>query len=287
MSTLKNKHKNSLAILVCYIGKLPWYFDYFVHSCKFNTTVDFFIITDDTSYSKLIPPNLKIIHQSLEEINSRATQRLGFVTNIKQGYKLCDFKPAYGILFSEFITGYDFWGHGDIDVIFGDIRAFITEELLCSLDIISVRHDFLTGQFLLFRNNENMNNLFKLSKDHKKVLSDEKHYCFDETNFQWHGFTEGKAYHEIPSEVESMTHLVKRLEREKYLRVHFDFLIIEGLPGKLQWHRGKLYYKGKYEALMYHMVLFKNICKPIKNQRPLPERFTISPSRINHINKSL
>jgi hypothetical protein len=114
------------------------------------------------------------------------------------------------------------------------------------------------------------------------VLCSEKHYCFDETNFQWAGFTDGKTFNEIPSEVESMTHLVKRLEKENYLKVHFDFIIIEGVPGKLRWNRGKLFYKNKYEILLYHMVVFKKVCVAPKQVKEIPETFTISPARIYH-----
>lgn len=261
---------------------MPWYFDYFLHSCRYNPTIDFFIVTDDTAYSKSVPQNVNIIHATLNEINAKATQMLGFTSNITRGYKLCDFKPTYGILFSNILKGYDYWGHGDIDVIFGDIRSFITTELLTTYDLISVRHDFLTGQFLLFRNTEKINNLFTLSKDYKKILSDEKHYCFDETNFQWQSFTDGKPYQEIKSEIESMTHLVKKLETEKYLSVYYDFIIIEGLPGKLTWDCGRLFYRNKYEILLYHLVLFKNIFIPKKDIKNIPNKFSITPSRILH-----
>lgn len=206
--------------------------------------------------------------------------KLGFAVKIKNGYKLCDFKPTYGILFSEILKKYDFWGHGDIDVIFGKIRNFITDEILYNNDLISARHDSLTGQFLLFRNSHKMNTLFTLSKDYKKVLSSEQHYCFDETNFQRNEFTLGKSYNEISSEVESMTHLVKRLEKENYLRVYFDFLNIEGLPGKLKWVNGRLFYKGRYEILLYHLCLFKDVCRPIENTGKIPNRFSISATRI-------
>ena len=172
--------RKSIAVVICYLGKLPWYFDYFIHSCKYNPSISFIIVTDDTTYSKPIPTNIKFVYKTLSEINEQASTKLGLTVNIKNGYKLCDFKPTYGILFPELLQDYDFWGHGDIDMVFGSIRDFITEEVLKN-DVISVRHDFLTGQFLLFRNNEKMNNLFSLSKDYKKVLCSEKHYCFDET----------------------------------------------------------------------------------------------------------
>lgn len=219
---------------------------------------------------------------TIQEINRLASRKLGFLTNINSGYKLCDFKPAYGLLFSDIIKGYYFWGYADIDIIFGDIREFISDEMMENYDLISVRHDFLPGQFLLFRNNSKMNNLFTLSRDYRKVLSSDQHYCYDETNFQWKGFTEGKHYKLIQSEIESMTHLVKRLEEENYLKAYFDFHVVEGVPGNIRWDNGKLFYKNTFECLLYHLVLFKKHCKPRQTTKKIPEIFEISPSTIRH-----
>jgi len=278
--------QKKIALLICYFGKLPWYFDYFVHSCKYNLSVDFYIITDDSTYEKPLPGNIKMIDKTLAEIRDLISQKLGFTVNISTGYKLCDFKPAYGLIFSEILKFYDFWGHCDIDIIFGDIREFITDELTGFYDLISVRHDWLSGCFLLYRNIEKLNTLFLLSKDYKKVFSSDEHYCFDETNFAHNAFTEGKVYDEIDTEIESMMHVVKKLEAENYIRPFFDFYIIEGLPGKLKWENGKMYYRNKYEILFYHLIYFKKQYQPKTAIFTIPDTFTISPTKIYHHPKS-
>ncbi|WP_428228614.1 DUF6625 family protein [Flavobacterium sp.] len=274
------KKKTSIAMLICYVGKLPWYFDYFAHSCRYNLDIHFFIITDDQSYSKEVPENIHFIYKTLAEINGIATSKLGFRTNIKSGYKLCDFKPVYGLLFSELIEEYDFWGHGDLDIIFGDIRKFMTEDILASHDLIAVRDDYLTGYFLLFRNNNQMRLLFTNSKDYKKVFSDEKHYCFDETNFSFTDFANELHYSEVKSEVESMTHVVKQLHEKKLINAYFDFHVIEGAYGKLSWEKGVLMYNNKYEAMLYHLILLKTIYKPKRKIKIIPDSFKISKTRI-------
>ena len=96
------------------------------------------------------PQNVKLIFKTLEEISAAASEKLGFVVNINYPYKLCDFKPAYGFLFPELIKGYDFWGHGDIDVVYGNIRDFITDEVMQGFDIISPRPDWVPGLFFAF-----------------------------------------------------------------------------------------------------------------------------------------
>jgi hypothetical protein len=274
--------RNRIAILICYFGSLPWYFHYFIHTCKFNPEVDFYIITDDESWTNKLPSNVKMIRKNIEAMNQLATKRLGFSTDIREGYKLCDFKPTYGLLFPEIVEGYDFWGHGDIDVIFGDIRYFMTDELLDNYELINVRHDFISGYFLLFRNNEKMNTLFMRSNDYKKVLSSHVHYCFDETNFQHNDFANILTYPERKHEVDSMMHLIRRLENNKELKTYFDFHVIEGLPGRLKWDKGKLFYKNTYEVMLYHMILFKSVCKLKQIPEFIPETFTISPTKIYH-----
>lgn len=87
-----------IAILTCWRGPFPWYFSYFIHSCVYNPTIDFYIITDNQQSIYNKPANVKITYKTLKEIKSTATQKLGFAVNIGYPYKLCDFKPAYGFL---------------------------------------------------------------------------------------------------------------------------------------------------------------------------------------------
>ena len=276
-------YRNSaIAIIVCHIGEMPWYFSYFLHSCKFNQSIDFLILTDETSLPKYIPKNVQILQTSLAEINELATQKMGYDINIKNGYKLCDFKPTYGVVFSDLLKNYDFWGFGDIDVFYGNIREFITEDLLANYDLISVRPDWIPGCFVLFKNSEKMNKLFTHSKDYIKVLTSDTHYCFDETNFAHDAFTEGLNYKDINTEIESMMHVIKRLEESSYIKVYYDLFIIEGIPGKLKWIDGKLTYRNKYEVLLYHLIHFKKRYSPKKIPSAIPDIFTISKNAIYH-----
>jgi hypothetical protein len=274
--------EKKIALISCYLGKLPWYFDYFAHSCKYNPSVDFFVFTDDVNYRKELPPNVKLIPKTLKDISDLASARLGFEVNIKYGYKLCDFKPAYGFIFSDILKDYDFWGHCDIDIIFGDIRGFITDELLSNYDLISVRHDWLSGCFLLYKNTHKLNTLFLHSKDYKMVFTSYHHYCFDETNFAHDAFTEGNEWHQVNTRIESMTHVVKRLEAENYIKPYFKLFAVDGLPGKLKWENGRMYYRNKYEIMLYHLAYFKKQYVPSLNNGTIPNLFKVSPAKIYH-----
>lgn len=272
--------QKSIAILTCWYGIYPWYFPYFVHSCRFNPTVDFIIITDNDEIIHNKPENIILIHRSLDELKINFEKKLGFSVSIDFPYKLCDFKPAYGYLFPEVIKNYDFWVIGDVDVVYGDIRAFMTDLLLNEYDVISSRHDYITGSFCLFRNNEYINSLFMKSKDYKKVFTSSDNFCFDECNYQFKELAEGQSILELDNHIESMTLVVKREEKENKLKAFFDFIVIEGFPGRIMWSNGKIIYKNQYEAMLYHLVRFKSVCKTPKVLNPIPDSFRFTPTRI-------
>lgn len=262
------------------MGQYPWYFPYFLHSCKYNSSVDFIILSDN-KFPVVLPANVKILHYSIEQFNVDATKALRFKIDVQQSYKLCDFKPAYGYIFSKLIKNYDFWGYCDIDLIWGNIRAFMTDELLNEYDIISARHDYLTGCFALYKNNKDMRELFMQSKDYRKVFTSNENFFFDETNFAFNEFEIGIHYSQIKTEVESMTHVVKRLQETEGLKAYFEFQIIEGFAGNMLWDHGTLIYRKEYEAMLYHMVRFKRkYSEEINLSRIIPDKFRIGKKKI-------
>jgi len=278
----------SIALLVCYYGTFPWCFNYFIHSCKYNPTIDFFIITDETIDAKMLPGNVKHIYKTINDINLLATEKLGFEINLTSAYpyKLSEFKQAYGLIFSELLIGYDFWGQCDIDVIFGNIRDFITNEILENYDLISVRPEWVPGCFFLFKNSLKMNTLFLKGKDYKKAFTNAEYLNFDETCYSHNEFKAGKTYKEINTDIESMMHVIQKMEAENYIKPFFDFFMIEGLPGKLRWENGRMFYKNRYEILLYHLIYLKNIYIPKRKINYIPDNFTISPAKIYHNTKS-
>ena len=270
-----------IAFIITYIGKYPWYFPYFLHSCKYNPTIDFLIFTDNNDPNLDLSENVKILPYSIEKFKADAAEALGFEVAIETGYKLCDFRPAYGLIFSDVISEYDFWGYCDIDVIFGNIRSFMTDDLLSEYDVISARHDYLTGCFSLFRNTPYCRELFEQSKDYKKVFTDKRNFFFDETNFAFEAFEQGLHYSQIRSEVESMTHVVRRLQEEGKLKAYFEFQIVEGFAGNMLWNKGELIYKKQFEAMLYHLVRFKRkYSYPVDLQKQIPEKFRIGKQKI-------
>ena len=145
-------NKHSVALILPYFGTFPNYFPLWLKSAGANPNFTFMIFTDIDMSSYNMPANVHVYAMTLEEIRQRAAKHLDFEPVLNVPYKLCDYKPMYGLIFEDYITGYDFWGHVDPDIIWGDIGSFVTDELLNTKGRIS-----RWGHFELYRNTEKIN----------------------------------------------------------------------------------------------------------------------------------
>ena len=168
----------SIIIVIPYFGEFPSYFKFWLHSAYNNPTVDFLLITDCELESK---KNVKAIKIKFEEFAELIKSKFDFNVCIEKPYKLCDYKACYGYLFPEYINEYDFWGFGDIDLIYGDIRSFFTKKVLEKYYVISG-----WGHLTLYKNNNYCNEFFKVKTEgfqyYKEVLSRNKGLAYCEFN---------------------------------------------------------------------------------------------------------
>ena len=167
----------TINIIIPYFGTFPNYFQLFLNSCKYNNTVDWTIITDNTEKYDY-PNNVRVKKMSFLDVQLLIRSKFDFEVAIDSAYKLCDFRPAYGYIFDELIEVYDYWGYGDVDIIYGDIRKFITE------DILSYDKVFTFGHLSLIKNTEDLNKLFVCPLDgkmfYREVFSSAASFNFDE-----------------------------------------------------------------------------------------------------------
>ncbi len=163
-------------IITCYFGMLPNYFKKWLESCGNNPTFNFLIVTDQMI--EQLPQNVNLVIMNLIEFKKRLEGILGMDICLNSPYKICDYKPFFGQIFKEEIVGYDFWGHCDIDLIWGCLEEHITDEILNNFDVIGDR-----GHLILYRNNEQFSQLFKLegsSFSYKDVCTSNCNFGFDE-----------------------------------------------------------------------------------------------------------
>lgn len=264
-----------IKLINVYIGDFPWYFPFFLKSCAVNPSIDFVIFSDNL-YTGDLPDNVAITPLTLNDFNRLASEKLKIDISVSHPYKLCDFKPAYGIIFSDYLKGYDFWGLCDLDIVLGRIREFITKDLLLQYDVISTRHDYITGWFLLFRNVEEVNTLFMKSNDYIKVFTSSAHYCFDECNFMHLYLDHNNSILDLNCDIESMEHVIRKELMQGRIKVFYDLIMVDGLCGKMKWKDGMLVYDNSFEILLYHLIRYKsNKYSQIPNWKSIPNEFFI------------
>ena len=198
--------KNKILIIIPYFGEFPNFFQLWLKSCEFNKDINWIIFTDNhKAYD--YPSNVKVVYTEFLTIVDRIQKLFDFNISLKTPYKLCDFKPAYGHIIENEIAGYDFWGHCDVDLIFGKISNFVTDSILDRYDRI-----FSHGHFCLYRNSFEINRLYRnlkgIRQDYKMVFSSDESFSFDES-----GRTEG------------MNKLISMNNVRQYKKTTFDDII--------------------------------------------------------------
>lgn len=181
----------SICIIGVYFGILPEWFQLWILSVKYNPTIDFLIVTDQSINTDL--KNLRIINMDLKSFRKLARKKLKTCVRIDTPYKLCDFKEVYGIIMEDEIVQYDYWGECDFDVVFGDLRYFFEKYEYTKYDKFLNR-----GHLSLYRNTPEVNKRYKLSGGEKgsyrEVFRSDLNWAFDETTginkiYEKHGFS--------------------------------------------------------------------------------------------------
>lgn len=169
--------KNKVCFIICYFGAFPNYFHLFLKSCQHNKDFNWLIFTDNKQKYDY-PNNVKVIEIDFVNLVKFIKEKLSFDVSLNAPYKLCDYRGLYGEIFGDYLRGYSHWGHCDVDVIFGDLSLFITDELLDRYDRL-----FTFGHMSIYKNESRVNGIYKLSYSgisYKRILSNSKHFGFDE-----------------------------------------------------------------------------------------------------------
>lgn len=173
-----NMASNKICFVICWFGRLPDYLPVWLKSCARNPQFDYLLLTDDDTDRKY-PANVKYIPFSAEAFLQRVRERLDPKPSLKKAYRLCDYRPMYGILLEEELRGYQYWGYCDIDLVFGDVGSFLPMDEIMQYEAV-----FNGGHFTLLRNTEKINHLFMQPGslfNYKTVVRRHAIFAFDET----------------------------------------------------------------------------------------------------------
>ena len=138
---------NTIVLIVPYFGKLPSNFQLWLEGCRFNSSIDWLLFLDDHQVYDY-PDNVIVTYTSFDEMKKKIQRLYDFPITLEEPYKLCDYRVAYGEIFKEEIRKYQYWGYCDIDLLFGNIRKFIIDEVLKTYEKIGFQ-----GHLTIFKNN--------------------------------------------------------------------------------------------------------------------------------------
>lgn len=169
---------NQYCVIGIYFGTLRSDFALWLKSCEANSDIDFILITDANCSNYNLPNNVFLYTSTLQEVKKRASKMLGFEVSLDFPYKLCDFRPAFGIIFQDLIEKYSYWGHCDFDMMFGRISYFFE-----TYRIHDYIHFLTQGHLSLYKNEVNIiDNMFLKGSpyDAKTVFTSKNNFAFDE-----------------------------------------------------------------------------------------------------------
>lgn len=182
---------NKFAVVIPYFGTFPNYFNFWIASASYNNFIDWYIITDNKYLGKT-PENIHFILTTFNDLKNKIQKLYSFEIKMEKPYKLCDYKPAYGEIFDDIIKDYEFWGYGDLDVIYGDLRKFIPFDNLDNYDRI-----FSCGHLTLLRNTKIITSLYRKKIQGLEYFQDAFSHSDGFTFDEWGQPSRGGGYYQI------------------------------------------------------------------------------------------
>jgi hypothetical protein len=258
----------SIAMVCIHYGRLPKWFDYFLLSCKANHEYDWYIIINDT-VTKLpvdTPANVYIINEPVEQFNKRASRCFNISYKLTNPYTICDFRPAIGTMYRDFLHAYKYWGHCDMDIILGKLGSFLSWDVMSEYDIITTRGRSpktpnlprFSGPMTIYTNNYKCNTLYTKYPNYRSIITCSTYKQFDEIIIATLARSENlKVKDNIY--IFNYPHSLA-IKRWKYSKQPFPY---EKHPGLLDdhhrwvWNSGNLYFRN-YEIGYLHFGEWKN-----------------------------
>jgi len=269
-------------MLSFYFGPKPTYYSLWEKCVLSNRNIDFILFTDFTDiYSK---NNLTVIKCSLEEMRMKVKSRFDFPIKMQFAYKFADFRPAWGEIFSDYITGYDFWGYSDLDMLIGDIQTLLNEEILANYDKF-----YEYGHFTIYRNDKDVNAVYKNCDceypeyTYKDAFTMVEQLYFDEfrgilpkfIRSGYRVFTDYSNVYDAPPE-----------KRQLVYDLGYRMCIVV-----IEYDHGKVYrlFKEKDKIVRTELIYFhfqkRELSNPYLTSITMPNRFYVLPNKIVEFNE--
>lgn len=243
-----------------YFGCWPEWFAFYLESCRWNSSIDWLFFTD-CPIPENAPANVRFIITSFQDYQRLVSDRLGINFKVESSYTLCNLRPAYGFIHQEYLDGYDYFGFGDVDVIYGNLRDFYTDKVLCH-NTISAHCDRVSGHLFLIKNNERWIDAFRKIPDWQQLMSQPLIGGVDEAVFTKLLL----GYRRLPSVMRTLWAVFDLYKRNHFFREQFSTVLSEfpwidgtyNYPKKWSWHQGKLTVETGEELSYLHFMNWKS-----------------------------
>jgi len=220
-------------ILTLFGDPIPW-LDKYIENCNNVKGYDWLIFTDKVDYDVMVKKNVTILRMTIDEYSDLFERKLGRKPGYLTTEKFWDMRPAFGIIFEDYLHDYSFWGTTDHDCVYGNLNKFI--DLNCDI-WTNDPYPTICGHLTLWKNTEKVNNLFKEYSLWEDML-------FGETN---HILTRP-----LSGSLSPMSWTTSKLYDEGKIKINYDFDCQENdkKPHKITYKEG-LFSDGR-EIVVYH-----------------------------------
>ena len=171
-----------IVFLIPHFGPWPVWINHFVESCRANPTIDW-ILFSDAGPPTNTARNVRHVTMAFTDYKQLVSAGLGVTFDPQRPYKLCDIRPALAHIHADLVKSYDFVGFGDIDLIYGNLRAFFDEQTLDSYDVFSTHADRISGHLCLMRNRPDVITVYRSARGWERAMTCIEYVAFDEQGF--------------------------------------------------------------------------------------------------------
>ena len=175
-----------IAMIIPYFGKFPEWMNLYLYTVSRNPGIDFHYFTDCEANT---PPlkfatNIFFHRITFQEYREFIFEKTG-IHLPDNPMKLCDLKPFYGIIHKEMLLSndYEWWGFGDLDVVYGDLTPIIDKTKDNKYDIITTQLIHTAGHFTLFRIDSKFSDIAVHINGIHKTIENPENKWVDETTF--------------------------------------------------------------------------------------------------------
>ncbi len=259
-------------ILIAWYGNWPDYLPLFLDGCRRNPEFEVCLLGDSAPPAEL-PPSVRFSPMPMAELVRRISTATGCEVNIPRPYKLCDVRPAFGLALADHLQGREFWGFGDIDLVWGDLKLFASPRTLQNVDIFCVYKRFVSGAFTLIRNTPVMNEMFLRSPDWKRVFTSAEYFNFDECAKGWGALYYGAPYSELDVAVCSFSEVVFKAVESGEIRGYFETVILDFVQSLVEINERGVFECHTAYALLHFVRAKQRLTFALPKWNEVPPRY--------------